>query len=66
VEGTFTKLNGAVDPAQIKLIGKVPADGRAAGGTLRHKGWKATKVDFPPLFAHQKSDVLAPAEVEIE
>jgi hypothetical protein len=66
VEGTFTKLSGAVDPNQIKLIGKVPADGKAPGGTLRHKGWKVTKIDFPPVFAHQKTDILAPAEVEIE
>jgi len=66
VEGTFTKLTGPADPNQIKLIGKVPADGKVAGGTLRHKGWKATKVDFPPVFAHQKTDILAPAELEIE
>ena len=65
VEGTYTKIESA-DPARLKLLGKVPADGKAPGGTLRHRGWRATKVDLPPVFAHQKTDVIAPAEVEIE
>jgi hypothetical protein len=65
VEGTYTKLEFN-DPARLKLLGKVPADGKAAGGTLRHRGWRASKVDLPPIFAHQKTDVIAPAEVEIE
>jgi len=62
VEGTFTKMQG-VNPAQVKLIGNVPADGKAPGGTLRHKGWKASKVDLPQIAPGQ---VLAPAELEIE
>lgn len=62
VEGTFTKTAG-LDPAQIKLIGNVPPDGKAPGGLLRHKGWKAAKVDLPPAAP---SVVLAPAELEIE
>ena len=36
VEGTFTKTSG-LDASQVKLIGKVPPDGKAPGGTLRHK-----------------------------
>ncbi|HEY4362947.1 MAG TPA: DUF2760 domain-containing protein [Bryobacteraceae bacterium] len=62
VEGTFTKMQG-INPAQVKLIGNVPADGKAPGGTLRHKGWKASKVDLPQIAPGQ---VLAPAELEIE
>jgi hypothetical protein len=62
VEGTFTKTQG-LDASQLKLVGKVPADGKAPGGTLRHKGWKAAKVDLPQIAPGQ---VLAPAEIEIE
>ena len=62
VEGTFTKTEG-VDKAALKFIGKVPPSGTAPGGTLRHKGWKAEKVDLPPTGPN---DVLAPAEIEIE
>ena len=35
----------------------------APGGVLRHKGWKADKVDLPKTEA---GVVLAPAEIEIE
>jgi hypothetical protein len=62
VEGTFTKTEG-VDKAALKFIGKVPPSGTASGGVLRHKGWKAEKVDLPPTGPN---DVLAPAEIEIE
>ncbi len=62
VEGTFTKIHG-LDKSEVKLVGKVPADGKAPGGTLRHKGWKAAKVDLPQIAPGQ---VLAPAELEIE
>lgn len=65
VEGTYAKTP-AGDKAQFKLIGNVPADGKAPGGTLRHKGWRAVKVDLPPIFPHQKTDILAPAELEVE
>lgn len=60
VEGTYAKID---DAASVKLIGNVPASGKAAGGTLRHKGWKADKVDLPST---QPGKLLAPAEIEIE
>ncbi len=62
VEGTFTKTSG-LDSAAVKLIGNVPASGKAPGGLLRHKGWKAAKVDLPKTAP---TTVLAPAELEIE
>ncbi len=62
VEGTFTKTDG-MDATSIKFIGNVPATGKAAGGTLRHKGWKAEKVDLPST---PPSMVLALAELEVE
>jgi hypothetical protein len=71
VEGDYTKIAGkATDGAAgklpadaIKLIGNVPANGKAPGGLLRHKGWKAAKVDLP---AAAPTFTLAPAEIEVE
>lgn len=65
VEGSPTKLD-TNDPATVKLLGNVPVSGKASGGLLRHKGWKAEKIDLPPLAAGSNVSVIAPAEVEIE
>ncbi|MBV9772278.1 MAG: DUF2760 domain-containing protein [Bryobacterales bacterium] len=65
VEGSFTKLDSN-DPSSVKLLGNVPANGKAAGGLLRHKGWKAEKIDLPPLAPNSNTSVVAPAEIEIE
>jgi hypothetical protein len=59
VEGTYTKAEGD----GVKFIGKVPASGKAAGGTLRHKGWRAASVELPTL---PPGKVVAPAEIEVE
>jgi hypothetical protein len=50
----------------VKLLGNVPADGKVGGGTLRHRGWRAEKIDLPALLAKQNTSILAPAELEIE
>ncbi len=62
VEGDFTKTDG-LQASQMKLVGNVPPSGKAPGGLLRHKGWKAEKVDLPSL---PPGNVLAPAEIEVE
>jgi len=64
VEGTFAKAPSS-DPNVVKFVGNVPAK-PPAGGTLRHKGWRAAKVDLPALTAKQDAAVIAPAEIEIE
>jgi hypothetical protein len=64
VEGAFTRPT-TTDPAAVKFIGKVPAT-KPDGGTLRHKGWRATKVDLPTLNPKQDASIIAPAEIEIE
>jgi len=64
VEGTFAKAPSA-DPNVVKFIGNVPAK-PPSGGTLRHKGWRAAKVDLPALAAKQDAAIIAPAEIEIE
>ena len=64
VEGTFAQAPSK-DPNVIKFIGNVPAT-PPAGGILRHKGWRATKVDLPTVSGKQDTAILAPAEIEVE
>jgi hypothetical protein len=64
VEGTFAKAPSG-DPNVVKFVGNVPAK-PPSGGTLRHKGWRASKIDLPALGAKQDATVIAPAEIEIE
>ena len=64
VEGTFTQTPSK-DPNLVKFVGNVPAT-PPSGGILRHKGWRAAKVDLPALPARQDATILAPAEIEIE
>jgi Domain of unknown function (DUF2760) len=67
VEGTVQKLDSskAPDPNRIKLLGNIPASGKVAAGTLRHRGWTATAVNLP-LIGKQDVSVIAPAELEVE
>jgi hypothetical protein len=64
VEGTYAKAPSA-DPNRVKFIGNVPAT-PPPGGLLRHKGWRAAKVDLPVLAAARDASIIAPAEIEIE
>ncbi len=64
VEGTFTKAPSST-PDAVKFLGNVPATG-ATGGTLRHRGWRASSVSLPPLNPKQDNTVVAPAEIEVE
>jgi hypothetical protein len=52
------------DPAAIKLIGNVTGK-PPLRGTLRHRGWRASRVSLPPLADGTGRTVIAPAEVEI-
>ena len=62
VEGDFAKVDGLNGDA-VKFVGKVPASGKAPGGLLRHKGWKADKIDLPNA---PMTTIVAPSELEIE
>ena len=64
VEGAYTRP-ATSDPAAVKFIGNVPA-GKPEGGVLRHKGWRAAKVDLPALNPRQDFSVIAAAEIEFE
>jgi len=65
VEGTYTKLDSGAEK-RTKLIGNVPASGKAPGGLLRHKGWRAEKIDLPKTGTGEDLTIVAPAEIEIE
>ncbi|HEV8037398.1 MAG TPA: DUF2760 domain-containing protein [Bryobacteraceae bacterium] len=65
VEGSFTKIESS-DPASVKLLGNVPVSGKAPGGLLRHKGWRAEKIDLPPIVSLASASIIAPAEIEVE
>jgi len=64
VEGTYAKAPSS-DANLVKFVGNVPAQ-PPAGGTLRHKGWKAVKIDLPALSPRQDATIVAPAEIEVE
>jgi hypothetical protein len=64
VEGTFTHTPSK-DPNMVKFVGNVPAEPPEAG-ILRHKGWRASRVDLPAISAAQDTAIVAPAELEVE
>jgi hypothetical protein len=63
-EGQAITVQEAIDPAAIKLIGNVTGK-PPLRGTLRHRGWRASQVNLPPLADGAGRTVVAPAEVEI-
>ena len=63
-EGSHVEIEEDFDPTRIKLIGNIQGN-PPFKGTLRHCGWKFTEVHLPEWTAKEKTDVLAPAEVEI-
>ena len=69
VEGTSTTLAAVgLKPKDkaLKLVGKVPPDGKVESGILRHRGWKVEKVNLPSTKAGEPVTIVAPAEIEVE
>ena len=52
------------DPATIRITGNVVGN-PPFKGTLRHKGWRASRASFPPMPQGHDPHVIAPAEVEL-
>jgi hypothetical protein len=63
-EGQPVTVEPGFDPAAIKLIGNVTGK-PPLRGLLRHRGWRVTRVNMPPLPAGGGREIIAPAEVEI-
>jgi hypothetical protein len=63
-EGEQVLVEPGFDPGSIKLTGNVTGE-PPFEGVLRHKGWRAAKLELPTLSATHDSSIIAPAEVEI-
>ena len=62
-EGRAVSVERGTDPARLKVTGNTAA-APPLRGTLRHRGWEATRVELPPLPASGRT-IVAPAEVEV-
>ncbi len=64
-EGGRIDLLESFDATEIRLVGNVQSE-KPSGGTLVHRGWKATKCDVPKFTGTlAQAQVLNPAEVEV-
>jgi len=63
-EGEQTTVSQDVDPAVVRLVGNVTAR-PPFPGRLLHCGWRATRIELPPLGTPAGRRVLAQAEVEV-
>jgi hypothetical protein len=63
-EGQRVRLEAGFDADEVKLVGDVRGAPPYAG-VLRHRGWRASKLELPTIVGHHDPRVLAPAEVEL-
>jgi hypothetical protein len=63
-EGARVELAAGFDADEVKLVGDVRGQPPYAG-VLRHRGWRATKLELPLIVGGHDAHVLAPAEVEL-
>ena len=63
-EGEPTRVASDVDPAAVRLVGNVTGQ-PPFPGTLLHRGWRATRIELPPLSTLAGRRIVAQAEVEV-
>ncbi len=63
-EGQRVRLEAGFDADEVKLVGDVRGEPPYAG-VLRHRGWRASKLELPRIVGDHDPRVLAPAEVEL-
>jgi hypothetical protein len=63
-EGEATTVADPIDAAAIRLVGNVSSR-PPFRGTLLHRGWRASRVELPPLGAAASRKVVAQAEIEV-
>jgi hypothetical protein len=63
-EGARVMLAAGFAPDEVKLTGSVGGQ-PPYSGVLRHRGWRATRLDLPQVVGEHDAHVLAPAEVEL-
>jgi hypothetical protein len=64
MEGDEVTVEAGFDPGSIKLVGNVSGEPPFTG-VLRHRGWRAGRMEMPTFSGDQEPGVIAPAEVEI-
>lgn len=63
-EGARVTLSAGFDADAVKLVGDVKGEPPYAG-ILRHRGWRAAKIELPQAVGAHDQRILAPAEVEL-
>lgn len=63
-EGEELSVPADFDPNAIKLTGNVSGQ-PPFRGIVRHRGWRAAKLELPTLSTARDALVIAPAEIEI-
>jgi hypothetical protein len=63
-EGARVVLESGFAPDEVKLTGGVGGQ-PPYKGVLRHRGWRAMRLDLPEIVGGHDAHVLAPAEVEL-
>ena len=64
-EGETVSLGAGYDASAIRVTGQV-RDKAPMFGTLRHRGWRAVKVELPARPSGADATIIMPAEVEVE
>jgi hypothetical protein len=62
-EGSTVTVPAGTDAASVKVMGHVTGT-PPYRGVLRHRGWRASRLDLPPLGSTGRH-IVAPAEVEL-
>ena len=63
-EGANVTLQRGFDASAVRVVGNVVGE-PPFKGSLRHHGWRATKITLPPAPASADPTIVAPAEVEL-
>jgi len=63
-EGQEITVDKDFDPNTLKLVGNVTGT-PPFKGIVRHRGWRAQKLDLPTFSGEPTPGIIAPAEVEI-
>jgi len=63
-EGARITLAKGFDADATKLVGEVRGEPPYTGA-LRHRGWRASRLELPALVGDHDAYILAPAEVEL-
>jgi Domain of unknown function (DUF2760) len=63
-EGARVKLEAGFDADAVKLVGDLRGDAPYTG-VVRHRGWRARRIELPERVGSHDAHILAPAEVEL-